>query len=97
MIIRNGIRDAFLYLLGALFILSRVEAYVPALPSNDSTLIETGVNQSDTSRLVLQWFPGSLAFPSLVLYLLGEPLFYCRSGNFLNLYHTNWQGPTVQE
>ncbi|PAV22631.1 hypothetical protein PNOK_0258800 [Pyrrhoderma noxium] len=69
MIIRNGIRDAFLYLLGALFILSRVEAYVPALPSNDSTLIETSVNQSDTSRLVLQWFPGS-QFSQFVSYQL---------------------------
>ena len=31
------------------------QAYVPAQPTNDSALIQAGVNESDTSMLNLQW------------------------------------------
>ena len=31
------------------------QAYVPAMPTNDSAMVQAGVNESDTSMLALQW------------------------------------------
>ncbi|EJD02936.1 uncharacterized protein FOMMEDRAFT_146698 [Fomitiporia mediterranea MF3/22] len=44
-------------------------AYIPALPANDSAIVQAGVNESDTSMLKLQWFPNA-SFSQTVSYQL---------------------------
>lgn len=62
-------RDVLVYILGSLWLGLFVRAYIPALPTNSTDLIEAGLNQSDKSRLTLQWYPNS-AFSQFVSYQL---------------------------
>jgi hypothetical protein len=44
-------------IVGLLPILSSVFAYIPAIPTNDTNLaIQDGLNVTDISRVVLQWY-----------------------------------------
>jgi hypothetical protein len=45
------------HLLIALLLLLPVSAYIPAVPTNDTDLaIHDGLNVTDISRVVLQWY-----------------------------------------
>jgi hypothetical protein len=44
-------------LIGLLSLLLPVYAYIPAVPTNDTNLaIQDGLNVTDTSRVILQWY-----------------------------------------
>jgi hypothetical protein len=44
-------------LIGFLFLLIPVSAYIPASPTNDTNLaIQDGLNVTDVSRVILQWY-----------------------------------------
>ncbi|KAF8494742.1 hypothetical protein F5888DRAFT_1616799 [Russula emetica] len=47
-------------LIGLLFLLLPVSAYIPAVPTNDTSLaIQDGLNVTDVSRVILQWYKDS--------------------------------------
>jgi hypothetical protein len=44
-------------LIGLLSLLLSVSAYIPAVPTNDTSLaIQGGLNVTDISRVILQWY-----------------------------------------
>jgi hypothetical protein len=47
-------------LIALLALLLPVSAYIPAVPTNDTNLaIQGGLNVSDVSRVILQWYSGA--------------------------------------
>lgn len=70
--LRSGVNMLMLWFL---LFMPQALAYIPAMPTNDSTAIQQGTNQSDTSMLSLLWYPNALV---IHLYAQGQ----CLNSNF---------------